>query len=185
MFLTAVLSVLYTTAIAQVGGWDPAASEKAQKTIEAFQKDNQNASSFFESAYGYVVFPTIAKGALGLGGAHGRGVVYEQNRLIGSAKLTQITWGLQWGGQSYSEVVFFKDKRALDSFKDNNFEFSGQASAVAAKHGASADIAYENGVAVYTLTKGGLMCEASLGGQKFKFFPEEELTDEEFLEESE
>ena len=127
-------------------------------------------NSYFEDSYGYVVFPSIGKGGIVVGGAHGRGIVYEQGESIGAAKMTQVTLGFQWGGQAYSEVLFFKDKAALDSFKNSELEFSGQASVVAVTLGASADIAYENGVAVYTLTKGGLMYEASLGGQKFKFF---------------
>ena len=169
--LAIIMSVLYSTSFAQLGGWDPLAEEKAQKVIELFKEKNANIESLFEASYGYVVFSTIGKGAIGLGGAHGKGIVYQNGKMIGTAKMTQITWGLQWGGQAYSEVIFFKDKAALDSFKENNFEFSGQASAVAATHGASADIAYENGVAVYTIVKGGMMCEASIGGQKFKFKP--------------
>ena len=90
---------------------------------------------------------------------------------IGKATLTQLTAGAQWGGQAYSEIVFFKDKKTLDNFKANNVEFSAQASAVAVAAGASADADYEEGVAVFTMTKGGLMLEASLGGQKFSYEP--------------
>ena len=87
--------------------------------------------------------------------------------------MTQISLGLQWGGQAYREVIFFETEAALRSFKENNFELAAQASAVAVTAGASADAAYEKGVAVYTMTKGGLMYEASIGGQKFKFLPED------------
>lgn len=173
--LTIMMSILFTTAFAQIGAWNPLEEEKAQKVIENFKEKNADMETFFEDSYGYVVFPSIGKGAIGFGGAHGKGLVYENDQLIGNAKMTQITWGLQWGGQAYSEVIFFEDEEALNSFKANNFEFSGQVSAVAIKHGASADIAYEKGVAVYTIAKGGLMCEASVGGQKFKFKANEEL----------
>lgn len=159
---------------AQIGAWDPEAERNCQKTIEEFKDKDQKFEDYFEKAWGYAVFPTIGKGAIGIGGAHGGGLVYEKGNVIGETKMTQITVGFQWGGQAYSEVIFFKDKKALKSFKYGEIEFSGQASAVAVTAGASADIAYENGVAVFTMAKGGLMYEASIGGQKFKFIPLEE-----------
>ena len=183
--LLVVLFVFATSAMAQVGAWDPKAEEKAEKTIATFKEKNDKMNSYFEDSYGYVVFPSVGKGGIVLGGAHGRGIVYEQGELIGAAKMTQITLGFQWGGQAYSEVLFFKDKDALDSFKKSDLEFSGQASAVAVTLGASADIAYENGVAVYTLAKGGLMYEASLGGQKFNYLPSDIPSDNEQLDKSE
>ena len=183
--LLVVLVVFATSAMAQVGAWDPKAEEKAEKTIATFKGKNDKMNSYFEDSYGYVVFPSVGKGGIVLGGAHGRGIVYEQGELIGAAKMTQVTLGFQWGGQAYSEVLFFEDKDALDSFKNSKLEFSGQASAVAVTLGASADIAYENGVAVYTLTKGGLMYEASLGGQKFNYLPSEIPSDNEQLDKSE
>ena len=183
--LLVVLFVFATSAMAQVGAWDPKAEEKAEKTIATFKEKNDKMSSYFEDSYGYVVFPSVGKGGIVLGGAHGRGIVYEQGELIGAAKMTQVTLGFQWGGQAYSEVLFFEDKDALDSFKKSDLEFSGQASAVAVTLGASADIAYENGVAVYTLAKGGLMYEASLGGQKFNYLPSDIPSDNEQLDKSE
>jgi lipid-binding SYLF domain-containing protein len=108
---------------------------------------------------------------MGLGGAYGKGEVYEREALIGVSSLTQLTIGFQLGGQAYSEIIFFKDKEALDDFKGGNFELGAQASAVAATAGASADASYDNGVAIFTLAKGGLMYEASIGGQKFSFEP--------------
>jgi lipid-binding SYLF domain-containing protein len=183
--LLVALFVFATSAMAQVGAWNPKAEEKAEKTIATFKEKNDKMNSYFQDSYGYVVFPSIGKGGIVLGGAHGRGIVYEQGELIGAAKMTQVTLGFQWGGQAYSEVLFFKDKAALDSFKKSELEFSGQASAVAVTLGASADIAYENGVAVYTLAKGGLMYEASLGGQKFNYLPGDIPSDNEQLEKSE
>lgn len=183
--LLVVLFAIATSAMAQVGAWDPKAEEKAEKTITTFREKNDKMNSYFEDSYGYVVFPSVGKGGIVLGGAHGRGSVYEQGELIGAAKMTQVTIGFQWGGQAYSEVLFFKDKATLDSFKNSELKFAGQASAVAVTLGASADIAYENGVAVYTLAKGGLMYEASLGGQKFNFLPANTISENEQSDKSE
>jgi lipid-binding SYLF domain-containing protein len=97
--------------------------------------------------------------------------VYEKGKPIGDTSLTQITIGFQLGGQAYSEIIFFKDKKTLDDFKNGNFELGAQASAVAVTAGASADANYEKGVAVFTMAKGGLMYEASVGGQKFSYDP--------------
>jgi lipid-binding SYLF domain-containing protein len=123
----------------------------------------------FEKAYGYVIFPNVGKGGVGVGGAAGNGVVYEKNQMIGMAKLSQVSIGFQAGGQAYREVIFFESKKELDRFKNSQFEFSAQASAVAVKSGASANAKYTGGVMVFTMQKGGLMYEASVGGQKFKF----------------
>ena len=123
----------------------------------------------FEKAYGYVIFPNVGKGGFGIGGAAGNGVVYEKGRIIGMAKLSQISIGFQAGGQAYREVIFFESKRELERFEGSQFEFSAQASAVAVTAGASANVKYTEGVMVFTALKGGLMYEASVGGQKFKF----------------
>jgi lipid-binding SYLF domain-containing protein len=117
------------------------------------------------------VFPTVGKGAVGVGGAYGKGVVYQQGEVVGYCDLSQGTVGLQLGGQAYREIIFFEYKEALDWFKTGNFAFSAQASAVAVNEGASADAKYDRGVAVFTMTKGGLMFEASIGGQKFGYQP--------------
>ena len=173
-FLALMSVLIITSGQAQIGGWDPEAYEKAKNAVNEFQVKNPGMQKHFDQAYGYVIFPTIGKAAIGLGGAHGKGIVFDQGEPIGQAKMTQISWGLQLGGQAYREVIFFETEKALESFKKSDFEFAAQASAVALKAGASADAAYENGVAVYTMTKGGLMYEASIGGQKFKYFPEDQ-----------
>ena len=134
-----------------------------------FLKTDKSMNSFFNKAYGYVIFPNVGKGGLGIGGASGNGAVYQGGKLIGSAKLTQVSIGLQAGGQSYREVIFFENKEVMDRFKDNHVELSAQVSAVAAASGASANAKYVEGVMVFTMQKGGLMYEASVGGQKFKF----------------
>ena len=156
------------------------AHAQSKKKIESLKVDSKEAKAEFleadwrmedrfNEAYGYVIFPNVGKGAIGVGGAAGNGIVYEGGKEIGAAKLTQVSIGFQWGGQAYREIIFFKDKVAMDRFKGNQFEFSAQASAVAVTAGASADADYEGGVMVFTMQKGGLMYEASIGGQKFKF----------------
>ncbi len=126
-------------------------------------------SSIFSNSYGYVIFPNVGKGGIGIGGAAGKGVVYEQGSIVGKAQLTQVSIGFQFGGQAYREVIFFESKADLDRFKENKIEFSAQASAVAATAGASANVKYRDGVMIFTQQKGGLMYEASVGGQKFNF----------------
>jgi lipid-binding SYLF domain-containing protein len=134
-----------------------------------FIRTDGQMSSLFANAYGYVIFPNVGKGAIGIGGAAGNGAVYQGGQLIGMAKLTQLSIGFQWGGQAYREVIFFENKDAMDRFKDDKIEFSAQASAVAATAGASANAKYSGGVMIFTQIKGGLMYEASVGGQKFNF----------------
>jgi lipid-binding SYLF domain-containing protein len=137
--------------------------------ISKFKEKDPGMTKLFADAYGYAIFPTVGKGAIGIGGARGKGRVYERGALIGKTTLTQLSIGFQLGGQAYSEVVFFKDKTALDDFKRGNFELDAQASAVALTARASRDLAYNRGVAIVTMAKGGLMYEASVGGQKFSY----------------
>ncbi len=144
-------------------------NQDVQETITKFEKGDPGMQAWFREAYGYAVFPSVGKGAIGVGGAHGNGLVYERKALIGKTSLTQVTVGFQLGGQAFSEVIFFKDKTALDDFTRGNFEFAAGVSAVALKEGVSKDLAYNKGVAVVTATKGGLMYEAAVGGQKFTF----------------
>ena len=148
---------------------DPA--QQARQTIEAFKKADPGISKFFDGSAGYAVFSTVGKGAVGVGGAHGSGILFEKGNPVGKVTLTQVTVGLQLGGQSYSEVVFFETAGTLSDFKKGNFELAAQASAVAAAAGASANAKYSKGVAVFTVAKGGLMYEASVGGQKFGYEP--------------
>lgn len=166
-----LLVCLFTLGLNTALAWDANAVKKANETIAAFKKKDKKLENFFKQAHGYAVFPTVGKGAMGIGGAHGKGVVYEKGKPVGETSLTQLTIGFQLGGQAYSEIIFFKDKKTLDDFKKGNFELGAQASAVAITAGASADVNYEKGVAVFTMAKGGLMYEASVGGQKFSYTP--------------
>jgi lipid-binding SYLF domain-containing protein len=149
----------------------PTSEQEVEETIAQFLQSDQGLQEFFDQAYGYAVFPKIYKGAIGVGGAYGSGQVYEKGKYIGKSKLYQLTYGLQLGGQAYAELIFFGDEDALNRFIQEKAEFSAQISAVAATAGASTDADYSNGVAVFTLTVGGLMYEASVGGQTFEFTP--------------
>ena len=134
-----------------------------------FIKTDPSMDKLFNSSYGYVIFPKIGKGAIIIGGSGGNGVVYEKGKTIGTAKMAQLSVGAQIGGESYREIIFFENKEALDRFKENKVEFTGQISAVAAKSGASANAKYADGVAIFTQDLSGLMAEAAVGGQKFTY----------------
>lgn len=173
----------------------PAALAHADKYDDALKtfRNAGESSGFFDNSYGYAVFPTIGKGGIGIGGAHGSGKVYAQGKPIGTAKMTQLTLGVQFGGQAYSQIIFFETADALKNFTSGNFEFGAQATAVALTAGVSAEAStgggaaagasggkndastvssgYRKGMAVFTVAKGGLMYEATLGGQKYSFEP--------------
>lgn len=136
-----------------------------------FLKSDFQMKQHFASAYAYVIFPNIGKGAIGIGGATGTGIVYKNGKEIGIANLSQLSIGFQFGGQAYREIIFFEGVRQLNDLKKNKVKFAAQASAVAVTAGASANAKYDHGVMVFTMQKGGLMYEASVGGQKFKFKP--------------
>ena len=157
-------------------------------TIELFKHAGQSAS-FFDKSYAYAVFPTIGEGAIGIGGAHGKGHVYVHGKWVGDVTMNQVTVGFQLGGKAFSQIVFFEDKRSLDEFEAGSYEFGADASAVAITAGADATAGtngtetgasggmkdattrghYQKGVAVFTIAKGGLMGQLSVGGQKFTY----------------
>lgn len=143
----------------------------AKEAKADFLKADPSMGNLFRNAAGYVIFPNVGKGAAGVGGAAGKGSVHEKGTQIGTAQMVQVTVGAQAGGQAYREVIFFENKDALDRFTHNKIEFSAQTSAIAVKAGASANANYRDGVVVFTQGKGGLMLEASLGGQKFTYKP--------------
>ncbi len=166
----------------------PAWADDYSETRKMFE--DAGLSEMFNSAYGYALFPTIGKGGFVVGGAYGKGRVYEQGQYIGDTSMAQATIGFQLGGTGFSQVVFFQDQRALNDFIGGNFEFGAEAQAtvLTAAAGASANtggssatasggknnvsiagMGYNKGMATFTITKGGLMYEASIGGQKFSF----------------
>ena len=169
----------------------PAHADKFTDTINVFKK-SEAVQPFFKNAYGYAVFPTIGKAGIGIGGSYGTGQVYKGRKVTGEVSLIKGSIGWQLGGQAFSQMIFFEDKRAYDEFTSGNFEFDATASAVAitagaqasagtegASAGASAGPAtgaqakanYHKGMVVFVHAKGGLMYEASIGGQKFTFKP--------------
>lgn len=152
--------------------WDPdEVAERdadAQVAIAAFQEKDPSIERFFEASVAYVVIPNVGKGGLGIGGARGKGLLYEDGVATAIVTLTQLSIGFQAGGQAYSEFIFFETEDVVTSFKRGNYELGAQASAVAITAGASADANFVDSVAIFTQAKGGLMYEASVGGQKFK-----------------
>ena len=143
----------------------------AQAAVATLKKTDPKIDKFFGSSAGYVIFPTIDKGGLLVGGAGGDGVLFVGGKPVGKATLGQATIGLQIGGQAFSEIIFFENESSLSDFKKGNFALSAQTSAVALSSGKSANANYQNGVAVFTMAKTGLMAELSVGGQKFGYHP--------------
>ncbi|BCV47651.1 lipid-binding SYLF domain-containing protein [Shewanella algae] len=164
------------------------ANDSYSSAIATFKQASET-HKFFDSAYGYAIFPTVGKGGLGIGAAYGKGRVYRGGVYTGESSMTQVSIGFQIGGQAYSEIIFFKDEQAYRDFTSGSFEFGAQASAVAINAGANAQAgttgnsagagqsdgsqaakaSYINGMAVFTAAKGGLMVEAALAGQSFTF----------------
>jgi lipid-binding SYLF domain-containing protein len=163
-------------------------ADEYDDTIAVFKKAGQS-GAYFGKSYGYAVFPTIGKGGVVVGGAYGKGRVYERGKYVGDTSMTQVTAGFQLGGEAYSQIIFFENQAAFKEFTSGNFEFGAQAQAVAITAGASAAATttgsaagasvtqhdaktagkYYNGMATFTVAKGGLMYEASIGGQKFNY----------------
>ena len=172
-------------------GWaweQPVWADEYDDTVALFKKSEQT-GKIFSTAYGYAVFPKILKAAIGVGGAHGNGRVYEQGKWIGDSTMNQLSIGFQMGGEGFAQMIFFENKAALDKFTSGNFEFGAEASAVALTAGAGAQAgttgagagasvtknqaataaSYVNGMAIFTIVRGGLMYEVSVAGQKYSF----------------
>jgi lipid-binding SYLF domain-containing protein len=147
--------------------------KEAEQSRANFVKADSGLKKFFDESAGYALFPSVGKGGLIVGAARGKGVVYQQGKVVGEAVMTQASIGAQAGGQTFAEVIFFETPEAIKDFKGGKFEMSAEVSAVAAAEGASKAAKYKNGVAVFTLPHKGLMVQASIGGQKFKFIPAE------------
>ena len=158
---------------ASLWAFEPDTSDELQlavaKAILDIKKKDPGIEEFFNGAAGYAVFPKVGKGGIGIGGAHGKGLVIVNDKAIANTALSQLTIGFQLGGQVYAQFVFFEDETSLGHFQRGNFEMGAQASAVAVTLGASADANYDSGVAVFTNVGGGLMYEATISGQKFSY----------------
>ena len=169
----------------------PAFADSYSSTIAVFKK-SEVVRDFFNNCYGYAVFPTVGKGGIVVGGSYGEGQVYKQGALSGTVSLAKLTVGFQLGGQAFSQIIFFEDRRAYNEFTGGSFEFDASVSAVVITAGAQAkagteggtagasagpatgtqaEIDYYKGMAVFVHAKGGLMYEAAIGGQKFNFTP--------------
>jgi len=186
-----VFKILFLFSCLFVGG-SAAWANNYSDAIKSFSNAGES-GEFFKTAYGYALFPTIGKAAFVVGGAYGEGKVFVNSQHVGNSTMTQVSVGAQWGGQAFSQIIFFQNEQAFRDFTSGNFEFSAQASAVAITAGASAEAntgggtsagvsggrndaittsgGYRKGMAIFTIAKGGLMFEAALGGQKFTYTP--------------
>ncbi len=144
-------------------------SAEVRETIAIFKEKDPDIQQFFNKSYGYAVFPKVAKGAFWIGGAYGKGEVYEQDEMVGYCSMSQATLGISLGGEYFREIIFFKERNDLEVFKTEEFTFSAQITGVAATIGAAAKADYQAGMAVFITTDRGLMVDASLGGQKFRY----------------
>lgn len=175
---TATAMVAMLVALAAAGGCQTtpkteakreSLQEQAQAAISRLQGEDPGLRQVMERGYGHAIFPSVGKGGVIVGGAYGQGVVYEQGQRSGYADLKQATVGAQLGGQTFSELIVFENRDAMERFKSNQLTFAANASAVAIKSGAAASARYDNGVMIFTHPNGGLMFEASVGGQQFTY----------------
>ncbi len=146
-------------------------SSEVREAISIFKAKDPTIEGFFSKSYGYAVLPKVLKGGFWIGGANGQGEVFEQYKMVGYCRMSQATLGFSFGGEYFREIIFFRDKEDLDRFKSGDFTFSAQVTGVALRTGAAAKTDYKSGMAVFVLTDVGLMVDASLGGQKFKYVP--------------
>jgi lipid-binding SYLF domain-containing protein len=167
----AMVSLTQVQLSGQIGGWNPTLQEDARATIEEMISINPRLQVYFDQAYGYAIFPKVTKGGMGIGGAIGQGVVYYDHRPVSVSRLRQVSVGFQFGGQQYSEVIFFQNEKSFSRFMNEELKFDAQASAVALTTSASINLAYSSGVAVFTMANKGLMYEATIGGQHFQNEP--------------
>jgi lipid-binding SYLF domain-containing protein len=144
---------------------------KAQQAVANFKLADPSLTNFFAEAVGYAIFPSVGEGGFIVGAVHGKGLVYEKDKVTGTVSVTAVSVGAQVGGGAYSELIFFQTEEALKSLKESSFEMTAGAKATLAASGAAANAKYEQGVALFTLPKGGAMIQAAVGGQKFKFEP--------------
>lgn len=169
--LAAALLAMVSAAQAPAAWAADSLRKDVDRTLARFKQTDPGIAKLLGSAAGYAVFPRIGKGGFIVGGAGGRGLVFERGKLVGSARMSQVTVGAQIGGQVYSQLILFENARALARFKQSRFEMAAQTSAVVAAEGAARTARYSQGMLVFTLPVQGLMAEASIGGQKFSFQP--------------
>jgi lipid-binding SYLF domain-containing protein len=144
-------------------------STQVSEAVAALKAKDPSIEQFFDKSYGYAVLPKVFKGALWVGGAHGKGLVYQRGKKVGYCSMSQATLGFSFGGEFFREIIFFRDKEDLERFRSGEYTFSAQATGVALRSGAAAKADYKSGMAVFVMTDAGLMVDASVGGQKFKY----------------
>jgi len=149
----------------------------ADKTLEELKQADSSLTAVLDDSAGYAVFPSIGKGGLIIGGGYGRGTLYEGGKITGYTDMTQAAIGALIGGQSFTELIVFKTPEALSNFKSGNFTFGAHASAIALDKGAASSTEFKDGVAIFTRSNQGLMADASLNGQKFRYTPLSEAGD--------
>ena len=165
------LMVVGASLAAPAAAQDEGDLEEIREVMAEMVEGDAGMAEWFSSSYAYAVFPSVGKAAMGIGGSHGGGIAFVGGAPAGKTELSAVSIGFQLGGQKFVEVIFFRDQTAWSDFTRGNFEFGAQVSAVAFTSGISADLAYNGGVAVVTMARGGLMYEASVGGQKFDYEP--------------
>ena len=169
-WLTKALFLLFAITVnGQTVNGNTELESDAAKAMDTMLQKIPAMESYKSKSYAYAVFPRITKAAATVGIALGNGVVFKDDVVVGTVRLRQANIGYQFGGQQYIEVIFFEDERIFDKFRNGKLKLDAQASVAALKKGASFDVAYQHGVAIFTATKGGLMYEASVGGQSFKY----------------
>ena len=146
-------------------------SDRTEVALKSMERLSPEIRKVIANGYGYAIFPEVGKGGAVVGGAFGRGEVFQEGRFVGYAKIEQATVGAQVGGQSYDMLMVFENAETMMKFKNNEWTASANASAVILKEGAGTSTDFKNGVALYVRPTGGAMAEASIGGQKFTFEP--------------
>lgn len=145
--------------------------QQAETTLQTMRERDMNLDALLNQSAGYVVFPSVGKAGFVAGGAHGRGVLYENGRPTGFVQLSQASLGAQIGAQSFSELIVFQNRTLVNKLKQGQFTLGANASAVALTAGAARTAAFRNGVAVFVVPRGGAMAELSISGQKLSFQP--------------
>lgn len=172
------ISLLAVAAMAMIGcesesgsynSTAPSVQQRSQLALQEMQSKDAHLQDMMNNCVGYVIFPEVGKGALGVGGAGGSGVLYRNGQPVGTVTMSQLSLGPQVGGETYSELIVFQNEKALNRLMNDSLEFGAQASASVVKAGAAAGTQFDHGVAVFILPKGGLMAGASISGQKFNY----------------
>jgi len=143
----------------------------SRAAVRRMTEEDPGLQQVIDRAYGYAVFPAVGKATAVVGGAFGKGEVFQRGHLVGYAGLVQVTLGVQLGGQTFGEIIAFRDRAALERFKAGRTAIAANASAVLVKAGAATSNNYQSGAMVFVSSEGGMMLEAAIGAQKFIFKP--------------